>query len=83
VPCSPCVPSPDVFEHRPVVHAERFGMGRYPKTFTRAGLFWLSRKRPLYDPEAALERNVSREYPQDRSRPKAAPHRALPPRRGP
>jgi hypothetical protein len=34
VPCSPRVPSPDVFEHRPVVHAERFGMGRYPKTFT-------------------------------------------------
>ena len=34
MPCTPRVPSPDVFEHRPVVHAERFGMGRYPKTFT-------------------------------------------------
>jgi len=36
VPCTPRVPSPDVFEHRPVAHAERFGMGRYPKTFTKA-----------------------------------------------
>jgi hypothetical protein len=35
VPCTPRVPSPDVFEHRPAVHAERFGMGRHPKTFTK------------------------------------------------
>ena len=27
-----------IFEHRPVVHAERFGMGRYPKTFTKSGV---------------------------------------------
>ena len=26
--------SVNVFEHRPVVYAERFGMGRHPKTFT-------------------------------------------------
>jgi hypothetical protein len=36
VPCTPGVPSPDVFERRPVVHAERFGMDRHPKTFTIA-----------------------------------------------
>jgi hypothetical protein len=36
VPCSPRVPSSDVFERRPVVRAERFRMGRHPKTFTLA-----------------------------------------------
>ena len=36
MPCSPRVPSPDVFGYRPVVHAERFGMGRCSKTFTQA-----------------------------------------------
>jgi hypothetical protein len=36
VPCTPRVPSSAVFERRPVVRAERSGMGRHPKTFMEA-----------------------------------------------